>query len=76
MTTLIPPARREPLVEKSGVPTRRAITFLEDVATQINGLPSQMSNIADVSGTSAANNEAKINEILAELINSGLMAAP
>ena len=71
-----PPTRRERIVNKVGIPERRLSAFLEDISTAIDDFPDQMSNIADVSGTSAANNEAKINEILAELISSGVMAAP
>lgn len=71
-----PPTRRERIVDKAGIPERRLSAFLEDVSNAIDSLPDQMSNIADVSGASAANNQTKINEILAEFINSGLMAGP
>jgi len=73
-TDLIPPSRREPLVSRDLMPERRLSTFFEEVATRI---PNQMTNIADISfPTNATTNGAKINEILAQLLASGLMAAP
>lgn len=73
-TDLIPPSRREPLVDRERMPERRVSTFLEAVAARI---PDQMTNITDITfPTTAAVNGAKINEILAQLLASGLMAAP
>lgn len=74
-TIITPPARREKITNND-YPSQRICVFFEEVSRAFENLPEQIPNIADVSGLTIAGNEAKINEILAALQASGLMAGP
>ncbi len=72
---IIPPSRREKIVNDD-FPERRLSSFFEEIVQNFKNLPDQMPHISDATGTTIAGNEAKINEILVALQNSGLMAGP
>lgn len=74
---ITPPGRRVRIVsEENGTPTQRCAEFFEKISNSFRELPDQMPYISDASGATPAGNEAKINEILNALRNSGLMATP